>query len=107
MLDKGSDSFFVKRDEPRLMVETVKKSAVLFIGNDEDSKKLLEDLRTWGVYDLLKIVNVSANGLRGWLLVEYGSARTPLLVTDSAILTEYEEIKDYIKSSVLSSRQSK
>ncbi len=99
MVNKGSDTFLISGGDSLFRVENTMKNLVLFVGSDEDSKKLLEDIKIWGAHDKIKIVDVSVNGLRGWLLVEYGSTKTPLLVTNNTILSGYEEIRNYIKAS--------
>ena len=88
----------IKKEDFLGEVGKTTKNMVLFVGNDDDSKKLLEDIKLWGAHDRIKIVDVSVNGLLGWLLVEYGSAKTPLLATNSTVLSGYNEIKSYISS---------
>jgi hypothetical protein len=64
------------------------REAVLFVGEDPESAELLRKLAT-AVRERVRVV--SAEGLRGWLYLEYGASRTPVLVTDR-VVTGLQEI---------------
>lgn len=75
------------------MRKEVEPEAILFVGEDPESAELLKKLAP-GVRERIKVVNV--NGLRGWLYVEYGTSRTPLLVTESRVVAGLQEILDFL-----------
>jgi len=64
--------------------------AILFVDKGEESQRAQEALANAGIK--LRIIDVSKNGLRGWLLFEYGTSKVPLLVYDGKILAGLEEI---------------
>uniref|UniRef100_A0A7C1T6Y8 Uncharacterized protein n=1 Tax=Thermofilum pendens TaxID=2269 RepID=A0A7C1T6Y8_THEPE len=76
------------------MEREMKPEAILFVGEDRESAELLERL-TQDICEKVRIVNV--NGLRGWLYVEYGTSRTPLLVTESRVVTGLQEILAFLR----------
>jgi len=67
--------------------------AVLFVGEDPESAELLRKLRP-ELRERVRIVDV--NGLRGWLYVEYGTSRTPVLVTESRVVVGLQEILAFL-----------
>lgn len=71
-----------------------KGEVVLFVDNSEECLKLLEHLKGNGVLQKVKVVEV--NGIRGWLVLEYGTPRVPLLVTESRVVAGAEEILSYL-----------
>lgn len=72
------------------------KEAILFVDGSEESKMAVEELRRKGVK--FREIDVRDNGLRGWLLFEYGTTRVPLLVSGSRVLVGLEEIVKALKS---------
>uniref|UniRef100_A0A7C4B9L6 Uncharacterized protein n=1 Tax=Thermofilum pendens TaxID=2269 RepID=A0A7C4B9L6_THEPE len=79
------------------MKKEVEHEAILFVGEDPESAELLKRLAP-SMRERIRIVNV--NGLRGWLYVEYGTSRTPLLVTESRVVTGLQEILDFLGESL-------
>lgn len=73
-----------------------KAEAVLFIDRSEESLRLLEHLKGNGALQRIKVIEV--NGLRGWLILEYGTPRVPLLVTENRIVAGAQEILSYLLS---------
>ncbi|RLE72705.1 MAG: hypothetical protein DRJ37_02275 [Thermoprotei archaeon] len=68
----------------------------LFTDNNEDSleaEKLLKDV---GVE--FKKIDVSKNGLKGWLLVEFGTMNTPIMTTPNAVIVGLENIQKYVRT---------
>ncbi len=66
--------------------------ALLFVDGDRDSEEAEELLNKLGVkYRKIDV----RNGLRGWLLFDYGTAEVPLLVVGEKVLVGLEEIKKY------------
>ena len=45
-----------------------------------------------------KVVDVSKNGVKGWMLVEFGSMETPLLAGPDAIVVGLENIEKYVEN---------
>ncbi len=68
----------------------------IFVDNSEESKKALEELSRSNIR--VKVVDVSKNGLRGWLLFEFGTTETPLLATNNTVIVGYNNIKKFLKS---------
>jgi hypothetical protein len=66
---------------------------VLFVGEDPESAELLRKLAT-AVRERVRVV--SAEGLRGWLYLEYGTARTPLLVTEDRVAAGLKEVLELL-----------
>ena len=64
---------------------------VLFVDGGEESKAAEAELEMRGLR--FKRVDVSGNGLRGWLLFEYGTSKVPLLVVGGAVFVGLDEIK--------------
>jgi len=78
-----------------VMVENLVK-VYLFTDNNEDSleaEKLLKDV---GVE--FKKIDVSKNGLKGWLLVEFGTMNTPIMTTPNAVIVGLENIQKYVRT---------
>lgn len=71
-----------------------KGEAVLFIDKSEECLRLLEHLRGNGILQKIKVVEV--DGIRGWLALEYGTPRVPLLVTESRVVAGAKEILSYL-----------
>jgi len=71
------------------------KEVYLFVekNNSECEKAvaLLESLRE----PFVKI-DIDENGVRGWMLLEFGTSKTPVLATKDAILVGLEEIERYL-----------
>jgi len=44
-----------------------------------------------------KVVDVSKDGVKGWMLVEFGSMETPLLAGPDAIVVGLENIREYVE----------
>ena len=57
----------------------------------EKATALLESLRV----PFVKI-DIDENGVRGWMLLEFGTNKTPVLATKDAILVGLEEIEKYL-----------
>lgn len=97
--------FYARREheKPRVVyvVELMRNGSlmgVLFVDNGEESKRLLE--RLGELKEKIQVIDVSKNGVRGWLLLEYGTMEVPLLVTEHAVLTDAESILDFLKKTV-------
>ena len=67
------------------------EEVVLFVDGSEESKAAEAELEKRGLR--FKRVDVSGNGLRGWLLFEYGTSKVPLLVMGGAVLVGLDEIR--------------
>lgn len=81
--------------------DTLKEGFVLFVDEGEASKKILEELKSDGRWtENLKIIDISKSKLRGWLLLEYGSVKTPMLVTGSNVISGYEEVLSFLRKLV-------
>ncbi|MEM1641499.1 MAG: glutathione S-transferase N-terminal domain-containing protein, partial [Thermofilaceae archaeon] len=74
---------------PGIGVEEV----TLFVDGGEESREAEELLQRKGLK--YRKIDVSSNGLRGWLLFEYGTAKVPLLVMGGTVLVGLEEIKNF------------
>ncbi len=70
---------------------------ILFVDGGEESKRLLAKFSASKLSEKLKVVDISKNGLRGWLLLEYGTAEVPLLVTEDAVLSDPKSIEEYLE----------
>jgi len=70
------------------------EEVLLFVDGGEESRAAEELLRERGVR--YKRIDVSANGLRGWLLFEYGTAKVPLMVAGGSIFVGLEEIRRFL-----------
>ena len=64
---------------------------LLFVDDEEEeSRKAEEELKRLGVkYRKIDV----RNGLRGWLLFEYGTVKVPILVLEGAVLVGLDEIR--------------
>jgi len=78
------------------MVESLVK-VYLFADNGRESLEAEKLLRSMGVE--FKKIDVSRNGLRGWLLVEFGTMDTPIMTTPDAVVIGLENIQRYLKNS--------
>jgi len=76
---------------PLLLSGGVMEEAVLFVDESEESKAAEAELEKRGLK--FKRVDVSRNGLRGWLLFEYGTVKVPVLVMGGLVLVGLEEIR--------------
>lgn len=65
----------------------------LFVDGGEESKVAENLLQRRGLR--YRRIDVSSNGLRGWLLFEYGTAKVPLLVVGGTVLVGLEEIRKF------------
>lgn len=66
--------------------------ALLFVDEEDDSRKAEEFLSKLGIrYRRIDV----RNGLRGWLLFDYGTVEVPLLVVGERVLVGFEEIKKH------------
>ena len=68
----------------------------LFVDGGEESELAEKLLKEKGFK--YKRVDVSVNGLKGWLLFEYGTSAVPLLVAGGAVFVGLEEIKKFIEN---------
>lgn len=66
---------------------------VLYVDKSEPSRKLVSEISSKGDGKKIKVVDVDARKLRGWILFEYGTTKMPLMVTSSKIVEGYEKIK--------------
>ncbi len=66
---------------------------VLYVDKSEPSRKLVSEINSKGDGKRIKVVDVDARKLRGWILFEYGTTKMPLMVTSSKIVEGYEKIK--------------
>ena len=67
------------------------EEVVLFVDGSEESKAAEAELEKRGLK--FRKVDVSGNGLRGWLLFEYGTSKVPLLVIGGSVLVGLNEIR--------------
>ncbi|MEZ0344970.1 MAG: hypothetical protein ABWK01_00180 [Infirmifilum sp.] len=74
---------------------------VLFVDDGEESKLLLSKLGDYSKQ--FKIVNVTKNGLRGWLVMEYGTTDVPLLVTENIVVSGAKNIEEQLRKLLLKS----
>ena len=58
----------------------------------EKATALLESLRV----PFVKI-DIDENGVRGWMILEFGTSKTPLLAIEEAVLVGLKEIEGYFK----------
>ena len=70
------------------------RDAVLFVDRSAESLQLLQALKSRNALRGVKMVEV--DGLRGWLILEYGVARVPLLVTENKVISNPEEIISFL-----------
>ncbi len=66
----------------------------LFVDEKEESEKVIYLLKSKGI-SFRKII-VTQNGMRGWMLFEFGTSKTPVLAFKNNIVIGYENIKDFI-----------
>ena len=66
----------------------------LFIDEKTESEKAVNLLKSRGI-SFRKIV-VTRNGMRGWMLFEFGTSKTPILAFKNNIIIGYENIKSFI-----------
>ncbi|MCX8180456.1 MAG: hypothetical protein N3E41_03630 [Thermofilaceae archaeon] len=71
------------------------EEATLFVDDGEESKAAEAELAKRGIR--YRRVDISVNGLRGWLLFEYGTAKAPILVDGNSVFIGLEEIKKVLR----------
>ncbi|RLF02110.1 MAG: hypothetical protein DRK00_10485 [Thermoprotei archaeon] len=64
---------------------------ILFVDGGEESREAEEMLKQRGLK--YRRIDVRDNGLRGWLLFEYGTSKVPMLVLNNKVLVGLEEIR--------------
>jgi len=74
----------------------IMEDVILFIDENRESEKALAYLQAHGVK--FKVIDVRKNGIRGWLLLEFGSTKAPILVTSKNIIYGFENIINFIKN---------
>ena len=70
---------------------------VLFVGGGEEDETALRMLRE-RLGDELMVIDVRRNGVRGWMLWEYGTDRTPLLASPSGVYYGLKAIKSFVET---------
>jgi len=74
-----------------------KNKVYLFVEkNSSECEKAIALLESLGI-PFIK-VDVDENGVRGWMILEFGSNKTPLLATKETILVGLKEIEEYFKA---------
>lgn len=68
---------------------------VLFVGGNEDDQEAVRLLKGLLREELL-IIDVRKDGVRGWMLWEYGTDRTPLLASPYGVYYGLRAIKSFI-----------
>ncbi|WP_191118556.1 hypothetical protein [Infirmifilum uzonense] len=86
---------WIKLEGASRMVMKDPTLGVLFVDGGEESRTLLS--RLGDISGKIRIVDVSKNGLRGWLLMEYGTTEVPLLVTENSILSGVKNIMEFLE----------
>ncbi|MCD6562834.1 MAG: hypothetical protein J7K23_02815 [Thermoproteales archaeon] len=66
----------------------------LFVDERSESEKAIFLLRSKGIS--FKKILVTQNGMRGWMLFEFGTSKTPILAFKNNIVIGFENIKDFI-----------
>ena len=66
----------------------------LFVDERSESEKAIFLLRSKGMS--FKKILVTQNGMRGWMLFEFGTSKTPILAFKNNIVIGFENIKDFI-----------
>jgi len=64
--------------------------------NNSECEKAVALLESLGI-PFVK-VDVDENGVRGWMILEFGSNKTPLVATEEAILVGLKQIEEYFKA---------
>ena len=70
----------------------------LFTDNNEECIKAEKLLHKTGIP--YKKIDVTRNGIRGWMLVEFGTMQTPMITTPDAVIVGIKNIEKYFKSSL-------
>lgn len=70
---------------------------ILYVDDSEESKEILEKLRNGNGSSKIQVVDVGKNGLRGWLLLEYGTMKTPLMVTERNVIGDPRRIVEHLE----------
>lgn len=73
------------------------REIILYVDESEESKEILKRLKNGANLSKIQVVDVGKNGLRGWLLLEYGTMKTPLMVTDRSIIGDPRRIMEYLE----------
>lgn len=68
----------------------------LFVDNEKESKDTIRLLKEKGLK--CKVIDVSKNGIRGWLILEFGTSKTPILAFNKRIAVGYENIRNLLKN---------
>jgi len=77
----------------RDMVVEKEREIILYVDDSEPSKRLVKEIASKGDGRNIKVIDVDEKRLRGWILLEYGTLKVPLMVTSSKIVEGYEKIK--------------
>jgi len=67
----------------------------LFVDSSEESRLAKQLLRAKGIP--FKEINVENNGLRGWMLFEFGTTKAPILASGNVVLIGLNDIKKYLE----------
>lgn len=67
----------------------------LFVDDGEESKMAAELLKSKGVK--FKVIDVKKDGIRGWMLFEFGTTKTPILASASIIVIGLSDIREFVK----------
>jgi len=74
-----------------------KNEVYLFVEkNNSECERAVALLESSGI-PFVKI-DIDENSVRGWMLLEFGSNKTPVLATKDAILVGLEEIEKYLRA---------
>ncbi len=73
------------------------REIILYVDESEESKEILKRLKSGANLSKIQVVDVGKNGLRGWLLLEYGTMKTPLMVTDRSVIGDPRRIMEYLE----------
>ncbi len=77
----------------RDMVVEKEREIILYVDDSEPSKRLVKEIASKGDGRNIKVIDVDEKRLRGWILLEYGTLKVPLMVTSSKIVEGYEKIR--------------
>lgn len=67
----------------------------LFVDKSEESLRAIQLLSKLKVP--FEIVDTDKNNIKGSMLIDFGTSKTPLLVTKDAIIIGFSSIKEYIE----------
>jgi len=68
----------------------------LFVDDEKESKDIINILREKGLK--YKVIDVTKNGIRGWLILEFGTSKTPILAFNRRIAVGYKNIMNLLKN---------